>query len=74
MLPDSTLNVTVPSCRATSRSNWSLSSLMAAWSSPVPICTRVLADAGLQVLGVSIATILPWSMMAMRSQFPASSM
>jgi hypothetical protein len=34
----------------------------------------ILADAGLQPLGVSIATILPWSMIAMRSQFSASSM
>ena len=72
--PDATLNVTRPSWTAASRSNRSLSSWMVAWSSVVEICTRSLPTLAFSASGVSIATILPWSMMAMRSQFSASSM
>jgi hypothetical protein len=47
---------------------------MAAWSSLVEICTRSLPMLAFSLSGVSMATIWPWSMMAMRSQFSASSM
>ena len=50
------------------------SSLMVAASSPVWICTRSLPTLALSASGVSIATIFPWSMMAIRSQCSASSM
>ena len=47
---------------------------MAAASSAVWICTRSLPTLALSASGVSIATIFPWSMMAIRSQCSASSM
>jgi len=46
---------------------------MAAGSSLVLICTRSVPTLAFRFSGVSMATILPWSMMAMRSQFSASS-
>ena len=72
--PDSTENVTSPSCTPASIANTSSSARIAAWSSAVLICTRSLPIEAFSASGVSIATIWPWSMMAIRSQFSASSM
>ncbi len=72
--PDSTENVTRPSWMPASRPNTSASARIAAGSSAVLICTRSLPIEAFSASGVSMATIFPWSMMAIRSQFSASSM
>ena len=72
--PDSTEKVTSPSCIPASRPNPSASARMAAGSSAVLICTRSLPTEAFSASGVSMATIWPWSMIAILSQFSASSM
>ncbi len=72
--PEATEKVTAPSRIAASMPNSRASSAMAAGSSAVWICTRSLPTLAFSASGVSIATIWPWSMIAIRSQCSASSM
>ncbi len=72
--PSGTENVTWPSAMTASRPKRSRSAAMAASSSSVPIWTRSLPTCALSASGVSSATIWPWSMIAIRSQYSASSM
>ena len=72
--PPSTANVTAPSATVALEPELPLQRGDRRALSSVWICDAVLADAGLQRLGRVQRDDVPWSMMAMRSQYSASSM
>ena len=72
--PSATAKLTTPSETVASRPKRSPSAAIAASSSAVSIRIRSAPTCFLQRLGVSRATISPWSMIAMRPQNSASSM
>jgi hypothetical protein len=74
LLPGGTAKVTAPLWTAAEIPKRSVSTAMAATSSSVWIWTRSLPTLALSASGVSTTTIRPEFMMAMRSQFSASSM
>jgi hypothetical protein len=72
--PASTAKVTIPSATVASMPKRSASAAIAAASSSVEIWTRSRPTLAFSAAGVSTTMIRPWSMIAMRSQYSASSM
>jgi len=72
--PDATWNVTAPSATVASMPKRPRSAVSAAASSSVPSTTRSAPTLALSTSGVSSTTISPRSMIAIRSQYSASSM
>ena len=72
--PSGTAKVTSSSATVASIPNRSRRALIAAWSSSVLICTRSVPTLAFRASGVSSTMIWPLSMIAIRSQYSASSM